>query len=69
MKAINMEKALIFEEVQVCPHCNALAKESRLLELTICSDGCGVIEGYKNTYKFECQKCFEICDSEECNCK
>lgn len=58
-----------FEEVQVCPHCNALAKESRQLELTVCTEGCGVIEGDPTVYKFECQNCYAICDEEKCNCK
>jgi len=66
MKAVEQ-----FEEVSVCPHCNALAEErfSGDEGWTFCTDGCGCIEGEGSVSKFMCNKCEEIKDEEICNCK
>lgn len=63
-----MEKT--FNEVQVCPHCNAMAEEKFAGDegWTFCSDGCGCIEGDVSVFKFECSSCHEICDTENCEC-
>ncbi len=58
-----------FTEVQICPHCRALTKEHRLLDLTMCSEGCGIIEGDPVKHGFECHDCFDINDEPKCNCK
>ena len=65
-----MKTADTFEEVQVCPHCGALAEEKFSGDegWTFCTDGCGCIEGDKSVYKFECNKCFSICETEKCDC-
>jgi hypothetical protein len=59
-----------FEEVSVCPYCDALTEErfSGDEGFTFCSDGCGCLEGEKSVYKFECLICHELRDSPECSC-
>ena len=60
-----------FEEISVCPHCDAPTVEEFAGDegWTFCSDGCGCLEGDKTVYKFICPDCEEICDEEDCKCK
>lgn len=59
-----------FEEISVCPHCNAPTEERHSGDegWTFCSDGCGCLEGDRTVYKFICSDCEEICDEEKCDC-
>lgn len=58
-----------FDEISVCPHCGAPTRESRTLEMTFCSDGCGCLEGELGLpRKFACEDCGELCDEEQCKC-
>lgn len=58
-----------FDEITVCPHCGAPTKESRTLEMTFCSDGCGCLEGELGLpTKFACLDCGDLCDEEQCKC-
>lgn len=60
-----------FEEISVCPYCDAPTEEKFSGDegWTFCSDGCGCLEGEHKVYKFECPKCHELRDEPKCNCK
>ncbi len=60
-----------FEEISVCPHClmPTVEKFSGDEGWTFCSEDCGCLEGEKPLYKFECSRCGDLKDTEECNCK
>lgn len=58
-------------EVQVCPHCSEPTYEQFSGDegFTCCPD-CGIIEGEKAVYKYECPFCKELHDEDvECSCQ
>lgn len=60
-----------FEEVSVCPHCDAptVERSSGDEGFTFCSEDCGCLEGEKSVYKFICPDCEEVKDEAKCDCK
>src|SRR5580765_2101811 len=60
-----------FNEISVCPHCNAPTVERYVGTegWTFCSDECGCLEGERLLHKYECSKCWEVCDAEYCSCE
>jgi hypothetical protein len=59
-----------FEEISVCPYCNAPTEEKFSGDegWTFCPEGCGCLEGEKSVYKFICPDCEEVCDEDACTC-